>query len=41
MTPTAHLSYGTLSMGWETTMSMVPNGIDEAQFEAWLFREQR
>lgn len=39
--PTEHMSYGLLSKKWNTTRNMVPKGLDEAQFEAWLFREQR
>lgn len=39
--PTEHMSYGLLSKKWNTTRKMVPKGLDEAQFEAWLFREQR
>lgn len=39
--PAEHMSYGLLSKKWNTTRKMVPKGLDEAQFEAWLFREQR
>lgn len=39
--PTDHTSYRMLSKKWNTKRSMVPKGLDEAQFEAWLFREQR
>lgn len=39
--PAGHMSCGMLSLKWKTTRKMVPKGLDEAQFEAWLFREQR
>ncbi|KAI3390900.1 hypothetical protein diail_8429 [Diaporthe ilicicola] len=38
--PTDHLRYGLCSMKWKSRTSMVPKGLDEAQFEAWLFREK-
>lgn len=41
MKPTSHTSYGLLSKKWNTTRKMVPKGLDDAQFEAWLFRQQR
>lgn len=39
--PAGHMSCSMLSSKWKTTRKMVPKGLDEAQFEAWLFREQR
>lgn len=39
--PASHMSHAMLSKKWNTTKKMVPKGLDEAQFEAWLFREQR
>ncbi|POS79201.1 hypothetical protein DHEL01_v202391 [Diaporthe helianthi] len=39
--PSSHQSYGLCSMKWKRTKSMVPKGLDEAQFEAWLFRDGR
>lgn len=39
--PTDYTSYGELSKNGSAKRSMVPKGPDEAQFEAWLFREQR
>lgn len=39
--PTDHMSYGSCSMKWKTKKSMIPQGLDESQFEAWLFRRQR
>lgn len=38
--PSSHRSYGACSMKWKTKRSMVPKGLDEAQLEAWLFRNQ-
>lgn len=38
--PSSHQSYGLCSMKWKTKKSMVPKGLDEAQLEAWLFRNQ-
>lgn len=40
-TPAGHIGYSVFSRKWKTAKSMIPNGLDEAQFEAWLFREQR
>ncbi|KAL1865026.1 hypothetical protein Daus18300_007373 [Diaporthe australafricana] len=37
--PTDHTSYGACSMKWRLKKNMVPKGVDETQFEAWLFRE--
>lgn len=39
--PAGHMGYGLLSKEWNTTRKMVPKGLDEAQFEGWLFRDQR
>lgn len=39
--PADHMSYGLLSKKWSTTQKMVPKGLDDAQFEQWLFRLQR
>lgn len=39
--PADHMSYGLLSKKWNTTRKMVPKGLDEAQFDSWLFRLQR
>lgn len=41
LAPTDHMSYGSYSVEWELDRNMVPKGVDEAQFEAWLFKEQR
>ncbi|KAJ0107043.1 SET domain-containing protein 5 [Diaporthe amygdali] len=38
--PTDHMSYGLYSTKWITEKSMVPKDLNEAQFVAWLFREE-
>lgn len=35
--PAAHCTYGICSMKWKTTRAMMPKGLNEAQFEEWLF----
>ncbi|KAF2789412.1 SET domain-containing protein [Melanomma pulvis-pyrius CBS 109.77] len=37
--PADHNSFGLCSMKWKSTRGMVPEGLDTAQFERWLFRE--
>jgi hypothetical protein len=41
MKPADHQSYSVCSMKWNSKKSRVPKGLDESQFEAWLFRDQR
>lgn len=41
MKPADHQSYGMCSTKWKTKRSMVPKGLAKAEFEAWLFRDQR
>ena len=38
--PESHNSFGGCSMMWKTTKKMIPKGLDETQFERWLFRMQ-
>ncbi|KAG8167141.1 hypothetical protein KVR01_002830 [Diaporthe batatas] len=39
--PSLHENHAKASTDWKTKKSMVPRGLDEAQFEVWLFRDRR
>ncbi|KAL1633264.1 hypothetical protein SLS58_011153 [Diplodia intermedia] len=38
--PAEHSGFGMCSMRWNTKREMLPEGLDMAQFEEWLFREE-